>query len=405
MSSGDRIQSTEQGKKRMGSFFLSIANISCHRLRHLQLMRIGDLEFGDRPLFLAPMEDVSDPPFRILCKRYGADMLYTEFVSSSGLLRDVEGSHQKLEIFDEERPIGIQVWGGEIDEVRRATPMVDAVNPDVIDINFGCPVRKIVSKDGGAGILRCLPKMEKITEAVIEEANRPVTVKTRLGWDEDSIQIVDVARMLEDVGIAALTVHARTREQQYKGEARWKWLRKIKEEGVRNIPLVGNGDGLDPERIDTMFDETGVDAVMIGRGAIGNPWIFRDAKVYMETGEVPPPPSWEERVQVVAEHLSMKCEWLGERTGVLEMRKNYSGYFKGFRNASKLRHQLMQPESKEGVLDVMLNFKPDAPDIQIPAARLPNRPTKTKKASLPSGDGAPASTKVDAAAAGLPTSD
>jgi len=382
-------------------------------------MRIGSLELGDRPLFLAPMEDVSDPPFRILCKRYGADMLYSEFVSSAGLLRDVEGSHQKLEIFDQERPIGIQVWGGEIDEVRRATPIVDAVEPDVIDINFGCPVRKIVSKDGGAGILRCLPKMEKITEAVIEEANRPVTVKTRLGWDEDSIQIVEVARMLEAVGISALAVHARTREQQYTGEARWQWLRKIKEEGVRTIPLIGNGDGLDPERIDTMFDETGVDAVMIGRGAIGNPWIFRDAKVYMETGEVPPPPPWEERVTVVAEHLSMKCEWLGERTGVLEMRKNYSGYFKGFRNASKLRHQLMQPETKEGVLEVMLNFKPNAPDIQIPSAKLPDRPTKTKKATLPSstepsstepstaepsGDGAPASRQVDAAAAGLPTS-
>jgi len=366
-------------------------------------MRIGHLEFGDRPLFLAPMEDVSDPPFRILCKRYGADMLYSEFVSSSGLLHDVEGSHQKLEIFDEERPIGIQVWGGEIDEVRRATPIVDAVDPDIIDINFGCPVRKIVSKDGGAGILRNLDKMEKITEAVIEEATRPVTVKTRLGWDEDSIQIVDVARMLEDVGISALTVHARTREQKYKGEARWQWLRKIKEEGVRNIPLIGNGDGLDPEKIDTMFDETGVDAVMIGRGAIGNPWIFRDAKVYMETGEVPPSPSWEERVQVVAEHLSMKCEWLGERTGVLEMRRNYSGYFKGFRNASKLRHQLMQPDTKEGVLDVMLNFNPDASDIQIPTARLPDRPTKVKKASLPSGDGAPTAKKVDPAAAGLPT--
>ena len=183
-------------------------------------MRIGSLEFGDRPLFLAPMEDVSDPPFRILCKRFGADMMYTEFVSSSGLLHDAEDAHQKLEIFDEERPIGIQVWGGDLDEVRRATPMVDAVEPDVIDINFGCPVRKIVSKDGGAGILRCLPKMKEITAAVIEEATRPVTVKTRLGWDDDSIQIVDVAKMLEEVGISALAVHARTREQQYKGDAR-----------------------------------------------------------------------------------------------------------------------------------------------------------------------------------------
>ena len=338
-------------------------------------MRIGHLEFGDRPLFLAPMEDVSDPPFRILCKRFGADMLYSEFVASAGLLRDSEDAHQKLEIFEEERPIGIQVWGGDIDEVRKATPMVDAAHPDVIDINFGCPVRKIVQKDGGAGVLRNLDKMKRITEAVIEEASRPVTVKTRLGWTDDSIRILEVARMLEDLGVEALAVHARTREQQYNGEARWPWLRRLTEE-TREMPIIGNGDALDPEAIEAMFEETGVDAVMIGRGAIGNPWIFRDAKTYMETGEVPPRPSWEERVQVVAEHLSMKCEWLGERTGVLEMRKTYSGYFKGFRNASKLRHQLMQPDTKEGVLEVLLNFNPDAPDIQLPSAQLPDERAK-----------------------------
>ena len=334
-------------------------------------MRIGHLEFDDRPLFLAPMEDVSDPPFRILCKRYGADMMYTEFVSSAGLLRDVEHEQQKLEIFDEERPIGIQVWGGDIDEVKSATPMVDATGPDVIDINFGCPVRKIVQKDGGAGVLRNLDKMTAITEAVMDEATRPVTVKTRLGWDDDSIHIVDVARRLEEMGVAALTVHARTREQKYNGDARWEWLRRIKEEGVDEMPFIGNGDALDPEAIEAMFDETGVDGVMLGRGALGNPWIFERAKAYMETGELPPPPSWEERVQVVAEHLSLKCEWLGERTGVLEMRKNYSSYFKGFRNASTLRHRLMQQDTQEDVLEVLLNFKPDAPDIQIPSARLP----------------------------------
>ena len=368
-------------------------------------MRIGSLDLGDRPLLLAPMEDVSDPPFRILCKRYGADMLYSEFVSSAGLLRDSEDAQKKLEVYPEERPIGIQVWGGDIDEVRQATPIADAAEPDVIDINFGCPVRKIVQKDGGAGILRDLDKMEKITAAVIEEAHRPVTVKTRLGWDDDSIEIVDVARMLEDVGIEAFTVHARTREQQYTGEARWPWLRRLKEEGVRDIPLIGNGDALDPKAIDAMFNETGVDGVMIGRGAIGSPWVFQRAKTYMETGELPPEPSWEERVTVVAEHLSMKCEWLGERTGVLEMRKNYSGYFKGFRNASTLRHELMQPETKDGVLEVLLNFNPDAPDIQIPSASLPEqtiREAKTKKADLPGGDGA--ATAVDAEAAGLPTS-
>jgi nifR3 family TIM-barrel protein len=362
-------------------------------------MRIGPLEFDDRPLFLAPMEDVSDPPFRILCKRYGADMLYSEFVSSAGLLDDSEHEHMKLDIFDEERPIGIQVWGGDIEEVRRATPMVDAAGPDVIDINFGCPVRKVVSKDGGAGVLRNLPKMRRITEAVVETASRPVTVKTRLGWDDDSIQICDVARMLEDVGIQAFAVHARTREQKYDGDARWEWLRRIKEEGVRTIPLIGNGDALTPEKIDAMFEQTGVDAVMIGRGAIGNPWIFQRAKAYMETGELPPPPSWEERVQVVAEHLSMKCEWLGERTGVLEMRKNYSGYFKGFHNASTLRHQLMQQDTKADVLEVLLNFKPDAPDIQVPSASLPDKRASAENAAR--GDGATKS--VDPDAVGLPS--
>lgn len=348
-------------------------------------MNIGPIELGDRPLFLAPMEDVSDPPFRILCKRFGADMLYTEFVSSAGLVREEGHSHQKLDIFPEERPIGIQVWGGDIEEVRRATPLVDAAEPDVIDINFGCPVRKIVAKDGGAGILRDLDKMEEITAAVIEAAHRPVTVKTRLGWDDDSIKILEVARRLEDLGVEALAVHARTRDQQYKGDARWPWLRRLKEEGVRDMPLIGNGDALAPEKIGAMFDETGVDGVMIGRGAIGNPWIFQQAKTYMATGEVPPPPSWEERVQVVAEHLSMKCEWLGERTGVLEMRKNYSGYFKGFRNASKLRHQLMQQDTEEEVLEVLLNFKKDAPDIQIPSAELPAKRVKdVTNAELPS---------------------
>jgi nifR3 family TIM-barrel protein len=237
-----------------------------------------------------------------------------------------------------------------------------------------------------------------------------VTVKTRLGWDDDSIQICDVARMMEDLGVAAFTVHARTREQQYEGDARWQWLRKLAEEGVRDVPLIGNGDALDEEAIEAMFEETGVDGVMIGRGAIGNPWIFQRAKTYMETGEVPPPVSWEERVQVVAEHLSMKCEWLGERTGVLEMRKNYSGYFKGFRNASKLRHQLMQQDTKEDVIETLLNFDKDAPDIQIPSASLPEETAqpKTKKATLPGGDGASgdgASKKVDVAEAGLPTSE
>ncbi|MDX1545589.1 MAG: tRNA dihydrouridine synthase DusB [Rhodothermales bacterium] len=344
-------------------------------------MKIGPIDLGDRPLFLAPMEDVSDPPFRILCKRYGADMLYTEFISSGGLVYDADNSVMKLDIYDEERPVGIQIFGGDLEQVRQAAAIVDAVGPDLIDINYGCPVKKVVCKDGGAGILRNLPKMEALTCAVLEQATRPVTVKTRLGWNDESIRILEVARMLEDVGVAALAVHARTRAQMYKGTARWPWLRRIKEEGVRAIPLIGNGDADSPEKIRAMFDETGVDGVMIGRGAIGNPWIFRDARRFLETGEVPPPPTWEERLSVVAEHLTLKCEWLGERTGVLEMRRMYGGYFKGFRGASTLRQRVMEHETKAGVLEVLLNAREDAPDLAVPVSA--PRPGARRVKALP----------------------
>ena len=343
-------------------------------------MNIGPINLGERPLFLAPMEDVSDPPFRLLCKRLGADMLYTEFISSGGLTHEADNCVQKLDIYEEERPVGIQIFGGNVEQVRGATKMVDRIKPDVIDINFGCPVKRVVKKDGGAGILRDLEKMERITEAVLEGATRPVTIKTRLGWNDKSIKILEVARRMEALGIKALAVHARTRSQMYKGEARWPWLRRIKEEGVRNIPLIGNGDATEPEKVKAMFDETGVDGVMIGRGAIGNPWIFREARVYMETGEVPPRPTWDERLRVVAEHLNLKCEWLGERTGVLEMRRHYGNYFKGFRNASKLRNLLMQEDEREGVLEVLLNFREHEPDVLVNvASALPDKAPRRKR--------------------------
>jgi nifR3 family TIM-barrel protein len=329
-------------------------------------MKIGTIDLGERPLLLAPMEDVSDPPFRLLCKRYGADMLYTEFISSGGLVYEAKDSLQKLDFYEAERPLGIQIFGGEVEQVRAAARMVDAAGPDVIDINFGCPVKKVVCHDGGAGILRNLPKMQALTEAVVAVATRPVTVKTRLGWSEDTIQILDVARLLQDCGVAALAVHARTRTQMYKGEARWDWLRRLKDTGSLAIPLIGNGDALTPQSVARMFDETGVDAVMIGRGAIGNPWIFRDAKVFMTTGEVPPPPAWDELAAVVAEHVTLKCAWLGERKGVLEMRRMYGGYFKGFRRASTLRQHLNQELTRDRVLEVLLNFDPSAPDLQVP---------------------------------------
>ena len=336
------------------------------------------------------MEDVSDPPFRLICKRLGADMLYTEFISSGGLAYGAEGSEMKLDIYDEERPVAIQIFGGDVEQVREATRVVNTARPDIVDINFGCPVKKVVCKDGGAGILRNIPKMQEITAAVVEASDYPVTVKTRLGWDDASIRILDVARMLEETGVQALAVHARTRSQMYKGDARWAWLWRIREEAGLSIPLIGNGDATSPERIEAMFDETGVDAVMVGRGAIGNPWIFRDTKIFRETGEVPPRPTWEERIRVVAEHLALKCEWLGERKGVLEMRRMYGGYFKGFRGASRLRSLIMEREQVDDVLELLLNFGEDDANVAVPSgtairatavmARLP-RPTRARKDS------------------------
>jgi len=336
-------------------------------------MRIGNHDFGPRPLLLAPMEDVSDPPFRVLCKRYGADLLYTEFISSGGLVYGAESSLQKLEFSEEERPLAIQIFGGEIDQVREATAIADAAAPDIIDINFGCPVKKVVCHDGGAGILRDLPKMEAIAGTVVDVATRPVTVKTRLGWDEGSIRILEVARMLEAVGVEALAVHARTRHQMYTGDARWEWLRRIRDEAGLSIPLIGNGDATTPVRVRDMFDETGVDAVMIGRGAIGNPWIFRETRALLETGEIPPAPEWEERVAVVAEHLELKCAWLGERKGVLEMRRMYGGYFKGLPGASALRSRLLQAESRADVMEILLNAPESAPTTVHVPVDLPSK--------------------------------
>lgn len=331
--------------------------------RAIKHVRIGPIQLREKALLLAPMEDVSDPPFRMLCKRFGADLVYTEFISSGGLLHESADAVQKLDVYPQERPVGIQIFGGDIEQVRAATKIVDDVGPDLIDINFGCPVKKIVCKDGGAGILRDLPKMRQITEAAVSVANRPVTVKTRLGWNDESIRILEVARMLQECGVQALAVHARTRSQMYQGDARWDWLRRIRQEPGLTIPLIGNGDATTPERVKRMFDETDVEAVMIGRGAIGNPWIFREARCLLETGEVPPPPTWEERIQVVAEHLTLKCRWLGEVKGVLEMRRMYGGYFKGFRNASALRLLLSSKTCERDVLEALLNFN----DADFPA--------------------------------------
>ena len=333
-------------------------------------MKIGSIDLGERPVVLAPMEDVSDPPFRVICKRLGADLVYTEFISSGGLVYEAKSSLQKLEFGEEERPVGIQLFGGDPEHVRIAAQKVDDAQPDLIDINYGCPVKKVVCHDGGAGILRNLSKMQKITEHVVRVATRPVTVKTRLGWNDETINVMEVVRMLEDVGVQAVTIHARTRAQMYTGNARWDWLKRIKSESGLRIPLIGNGDATTPELIRQMFEQTGVDGVMVGRGAIGNPWIFREAKHFLATGETLPPPTWDERISVIQEHLTLKAAWLGQPKGVLEMRRMYGGYFKGFKNASYCRQRMMQANTLDDALSMLdelrrLNPEGEAPETPI----------------------------------------
>jgi len=317
------------------------------------------------------MEDISDPPFRTICREFGADLVFTEFVSSGGLIHEAADCVRKLQFGEEERPLAIQIFGAETEQVRQAAQIAEKADPDIIDINFGCPVRKVVRKDAGAGILRNLPKMKEIAKAVVDSVSKPVTVKTRLGWNDQSIHILDVARILEEVGIKALTVHARTRYQMYKGEARWDWLSRIKQESGVDIPLIGNGDAATPERIRAMFDETGVDAVMVGRGAIGNPWIFRDARYYLDRGRLPEPPSWDDRIAVVTRHLEMKCEWLGEKRGILEMRRMYGGYFRGLPNAARLRGLLMEKLTKNDVIALLKGFPADDRMFEVSAAAAP----------------------------------
>jgi len=292
-------------------------------------MTIGGITFDQFPLFLAPMEDVSDPPFRVLCKEQGCDMMYTEFISVEGLIRDATKSVQKLDIYEEERPIGIQIFGAKLESMQRAAAIVEEAQPDVLDINFGCPVKKVVCKMAGAGILQDIPRMVSLTEAIVKSTNLPVTVKTRLGWDEKTIRISEVAERLQDVGIHALAIHGRTRKQMYKGEADWSYIREVKENPRVHIPIIGNGDINSPEKAMQYRQEYGVDGIMIGRASIGNPWIFREIKHYFSTGSLLPKPTIEEKVEAARRHLSHSIEWKGEKLGVLEMRRHYSNYFRG----------------------------------------------------------------------------
>jgi tRNA-dihydrouridine synthase B len=305
------------------------------------MVRIGPVELGDFPLLLAPMEDVSDPPFRTLCKRHGADMMYTEFISSEGLIRDAAKSRQKLDIYEKERPIGIQIFGSEIDSMRRAAEISAASGPDVLDINYGCPVKKVACKGAGAGILQDIPKMVSMTKEIVDAVDLPVTVKTRLGWDDNTKYIVDVAERLQDAGIQAISIHGRTRSQMYKGEADWTLIRAVRENPRMAIPVFGNGDVDTPEKALAYRNEYGVDGIMIGRGSIGNPWIFDQIKHYFATGEHLPQPTVADRVEAARQHLDHSLEWKGLRLGVVEMRRHYANYFRGLSHFKEHRLKLV----------------------------------------------------------------
>lgn len=317
------------------------------------MVKIGNIELPDFPLLLAPMEDVSDPPFRRLCKMHGADLMYTEFISSEGLIRDAIKSRQKLDIFDYERPIGIQIFGGDEEAMAMSAKIVETVQPDIVDINFGCPVKKVVCKGAGAGVLKDIDLMVKLTKSVVESTHLPVTVKTRLGWDHDSINIDEVAQRLQDTGIKALSIHGRTRAQMYKGHSDWSHIARVKANPNIEIPIFGNGDIDSPQKAIEYKEKYGVDGVMIGRAAIGYPWIFNQIKHYRETGELLPEPTIYERMEAAKNHLNWAIEWKGERTGILETRMHYTNYFKGIPNFKPYRTKLV---TQDNLIDLESTF-------------------------------------------------
>ena len=318
------------------------------------MVKIGNIELGTYPLLLAPMEDVSDPPFRELCKQHGADVMYTEFISSEGLIRDAAKSVQKLDIFEYERPIGIQIFGYDINSMREAAEITAAAKPDIIDINYGCPVKKVACKGAGAGILKDIPKMVRMTEEIVKSTDLPVTVKTRLGWNEESKHIVEVAERLQDVGIKAISIHGRTRKQMYTGEADWTLISEVKNNPRMQIPVFGNGDIDSPEKAKMMKERYDVDGMMIGRASIGYPWIFNEIKHFLETGEKLAPPTIEERVAACKQHLQRSLEWKGPILGVVETRRHYTNYFKGMHGIKEYRKKLVttdEPETLYAILD------------------------------------------------------
>jgi tRNA-dihydrouridine synthase B len=315
------------------------------------MIKIGNIELPDFPLLLAPMEDVSDPPFRMLCKENGADLMYTEFISSEGLIRDASKSLQKLDIFEYERPIGVQIFGSDIASMEQSARIIERVQPDLLDINYGCPVMKVACKGAGAGILKDIDKMVRMTDAVVKATSLPVTVKTRLGWDEDSKNIMDVAERLQDIGIQALTIHGRTRVQMYKGSADWTLIAKVKENPRIKIPIFGNGDIDSPEKALEYKNKYGVDGIMIGRASIGYPWIFNEIKHFFKTGEKLAPPTLAERAAAAKRHFEFSVKWKGEKLGILEMRRHYTNYFKALPNFKEDRMALVTMMEADAILE------------------------------------------------------
>ncbi|MEO8759848.1 MAG: tRNA dihydrouridine synthase DusB [Bacteroidia bacterium] len=322
------------------------------------MVKIGNIDLGEFPLLLAPMEDVSDPPFRYVCKQNGADMMYTEFISSEGLIRDAIKSRKKLDIFDYERPVGIQIFGGDEDAMAMSAKIVDATNPDIVDINFGCPVKKVVCKGAGAGVLKDIELMVRLTKAVIKSTSKPVTIKTRLGWDDHSKNIMEVAERMQDIGVQAISIHGRTRAQMYKGSADWTLIGAVKNNPRIKIPIFGNGDIETPEQVLDMKDKFGIDGVMIGRAAIGYPWIFNEVKHFAKTGTHLAPPTIADRVAVCKTHLIKSVEWKGEKLGIVEMRRHYTNYFRGLDHFKDTRMILVTSDSLPQLIDTIEGIAP-----------------------------------------------
>jgi len=329
------------------------------------MVKIRDIELGEFPLLLAPMEDVSDPPFRVLCKRHGADLMYTEFISSEGLIRDALKSTQKLDIFEYERPIGIQIFGYDIENMKKATKIIEKTNPDIIDINYGCPVKKVTCKGAGAGILQDIPKMIEMTREIVKSTKLPVTVKTRLGWDENSKYIVEVAERLQDVGIEAISIHGRTRKQMYKGQADWSLIADVKNNPRIKIPVFGNGDINTPEMAVEYKKRYNIDGIMIGRASIGYPWIFNEIKHYINTGDHLEKPTIHDRVDACREHLEMSIKWKGEVLGIAEMKRHYTNYFKGIAHFKEHRMKLVTSFDLDEIRETLFWIRENAGNLSF----------------------------------------